>query len=117
MVTPRCSRAHSITVTPTGRRVTVRSGDTVIADTTGALTLQDGAGQLESGATELDDGLAQLQDGAGELHTGLGTLDDGAHELASGLSDGVDRVPALTEDERDEAALVMARARALGAEV
>ena len=75
----------------------------------GSLTLQDGAGQLESGATELDGGLAQLQDGAGELRAGLGTLDDGAHELASGLSDGVDRVPALTEDERDEAALVMSR--------
>ena len=82
----------------------------------GADSLADGAGkfadgleQLGSGATELDGGLAQLQDGAGELHTGLGTLDDGAHELASGLSDGVDRVPALTEDERDEAALVMSR--------
>ncbi|MGN7067975.1 YhgE/Pip family protein, partial [Micrococcus luteus] len=62
-----------------------------------------------SGATELDGGLAQLQDGAGELRAGLGTLDDGAHELASGLSDGVDRVPALTEDQRDEAALVMSR--------
>lgn len=82
----------------------------------GADSLADGAGkfadgleQLGSGATELDGGLAQLQDGAGELHTGLGTLDDGAHELASGLSDGVDRVPALTEDQRDEAALVMSR--------
>ena len=82
----------------------------------GADSLADGAGkfadgleQLGSGATELDGGLAQLQDGAGELRAGLGTLDDGAHELASGLSDGVDRVPALTEDERDEAALVMSR--------
>lgn len=82
----------------------------------GADSLADGAGkfadgleQLGSGATELDGGLAQLQDGAGELRAGLGTLDDGAHELASGLSDGVDRVPALTEDQRDEAALVMSR--------
>ena len=82
----------------------------------GADSLADGAGkfadgleQLGSGATELDGGLAQLQDGAGELRAGLGTLDDGAHELASGLSDGADRVPALTEDERDEAALVMSR--------
>lgn len=32
---------HPITVTPTGRRVTVRIGDTVLADTTGALTLQE----------------------------------------------------------------------------
>ena len=86
---------------------TLAEGNAALHD--GALTLQDGAGQLESGATELDGGLAQLQDGAGELRAGLGTLDDGAHELASGLSDGVDRVPALTEDERDEAALVMSR--------
>ena len=32
---------HPITVTPPGRRVTVRIGDTVLADTTGALTLQE----------------------------------------------------------------------------
>ncbi len=32
---------HPITVTPTGRRVIVRIGDTVLADTTGALTLQE----------------------------------------------------------------------------
>ena len=32
---------HPITVTPTGGRVIVRIGDTVLADTTGALTLQE----------------------------------------------------------------------------
>jgi uncharacterized protein (DUF427 family) len=32
---------HPITVSPTGARVVVRSGDTVIADTTAALTLQE----------------------------------------------------------------------------
>lgn len=33
--------AHPITVTPTAQRVVVRLGDTVIADTTDALTLQE----------------------------------------------------------------------------
>lgn len=32
---------HPITVTPTGSRVVARVGDTVVADTTGALTLQE----------------------------------------------------------------------------
>ncbi len=32
---------HPITVTPTGRRVLVEVGDTVVADTTSALTLQE----------------------------------------------------------------------------
>lgn len=32
---------HPITIEPTGRRVTVRAGDTVIAETDAALTLQE----------------------------------------------------------------------------
>ena len=48
-------------------------------------------------------------DVAASAKADLTDLNDGAHELASGHSDGVDRVPALTEDERDEAALVMSR--------
>lgn len=33
--------SHPITVTPTGTRVLVKAGDTVVADTTRALTLQE----------------------------------------------------------------------------
>ena len=82
-------------------------GNASLAD--GAHQLEDGTTQLQSGATELDSGIGELKDGSGSLRSGLNELEDGAGQLATELKDGVEQIPALTEAERDEAALVMSR--------
>jgi len=75
----------------------------------GAGELQTGLGKLSDGATSLDSGLAQLETGSGDLKTGLDSLSDGATQLHDGLASGTDKIPALSEDAADEAALVMSR--------
>lgn len=75
----------------------------------GAGTLDSGLGELATGSTDLDSGLGELSDGAGRLDEGLQSLDDGSHTLATKLDEGADRIPALSEDQRDEAALVMSQ--------
>ena len=82
-------------------------GNASLAD--GAHQLEDGATQLQSGAVELDSGIGELKDGSASLRSGLNELEDGAGQLATELKDGVEQIPALTESERDEAALVMSR--------
>lgn len=68
----------------------------------------DGASTLATGATDLEEGLGTLSSGATDLDQGLAELKSGADDLATGLSDGVQRIPALSSDEQDEAAQVLA---------
>ena len=74
---------------------------------TGAQDLSTALGQLSTGATELDSGLGELVTGASDLQTGLSQLDDGAGDLADHLAQGVDRLPAISPDQRDNAVQVL----------
>lgn len=74
---------------------------------TGAHDLESGLGRLHDGIVTLDEGLTALADGAHQLQTGTGRLEKGADQLADGLADGVDRMPVMSQDEKDEAAQVM----------
>lgn len=88
---------------------------------TGAATANSGAQTLSSGLVDLDEGgqtlsagigtlatgLHTLSDGANSLDDGLGQLSDGADELATGLSDGVKKIPAMTDDEQSDAVSVL----------
>ncbi len=83
----------------------------------GATALDEGLGTLSDGATALDSGLGELETGSGALKTGLDELSTGATTLHDGLQTGVDRIPALSEDAADEAALVMSRPVEVGMDV
>ncbi|GAB3623115.1 YhgE/Pip domain-containing protein [Mariniluteicoccus endophyticus] len=80
----------------------------------GAAQLDTGMGQLRDGASllatktgELRDGAGRLKDGAVELRDGIVKLDDGAHELATKLGEAVDKVPNLSDTEREANAKVI----------
>lgn len=69
--------------------------------------LDDGAQQLSSGAQTLTTGLHTLQDGSATLHDGVSQLSTGAHTLATGLTSGVKRIPAMPEDQSQDAVSVL----------
>lgn len=74
---------------------------------TGISSAAAGADKLSTGATSLAAGVKRLDSGAGQLQTGLTTLQTGATSLEQGLADGVKRIPALTDAERDDAVQVL----------
>lgn len=84
---------------------TLAEGAAQVAE--GATALETGVGQLADGAHRLHDGLGDLATGAHDLDDGLAQLDDGATQLADGLTEGVDRLPVLSQDEQDRAAQVL----------
>jgi putative membrane protein len=70
-------------------------------------TAATGANQLSSGSGALASGLHDLSDGASDLHSGLDTLASGSKTLATQLKKGTDRIPSLTQGERDQAVQVL----------
>lgn len=82
-------------------------GDGVAALDAGIGKVAGAVGQLNTGAGDLKKGLDQLATGGDKLTDGLGKLADGSAQLQQGLADGVKQIPALTEEQADNAALVM----------
>ncbi|MDP9800749.1 putative membrane protein [Arcanobacterium wilhelmae] len=64
---------------------------------TGLDTLANGTLQAVNGASALADGSTKAKDGAAKL-------DDGATKLADGLREGTDKIPALSQSDRDNVA-------------
>ncbi|SIO90080.1 YhgE/Pip domain-containing protein [Nocardiopsis sp. JB363] len=83
----------------------------------GAGQLRDGLSDASEGAGDLDTGLGTLSGGAGDLYDGLGDLSSGSDELASGLADGVEEMPAYSDDGRTTAAEMMSDPVRLDSEV
>ena len=83
----------------------------------GATTLDTGLGTLSDGASALDSGLGELETGSAALKDGLDELSTGAATLHDGLQTGVDKIPALSQDAADKAALVMSRPVEVGMDV
>lgn len=82
----------------------------------GADELADGTAQLAGGARAAADGAVQLREGAGQARAGSGELADGSEqlaaggrELADGLDEGVEQLPAYSDDEREQLSRVAAR--------
>lgn len=73
----------------------------------GQKDLNSGANKLDDGATDLKDGAAQLDSGLGQAQTGAGDLEDGSGQLSTGLSDGVKKIPSLTESQQKDTANTM----------
>lgn len=69
--------------------------------------VSDAVGQLSSGAASLKAGVGQLSAGASELDAGLGKLQAGSATLTDGLRSAVQQIPALTEKQAEDAALVL----------
>lgn len=78
------------------------AGSTELADR--APTLAQGAQDAAAGAATLADGAGQAASGAAALSAGLPTLHSGLESLASGLGNGVDQIPASTEESRQRQA-------------
>ncbi|MCF2707420.1 YhgE/Pip domain-containing protein [Arcanobacterium haemolyticum] len=82
--------------------------DTGMADLNGGVsTLRGATSTFMSQAPKLVNGVLQLVNGIGQLNTAMPQLSDGAHTLATGLKDGADRVPSLSESQRDNLSSVM----------
>jgi putative membrane protein len=82
---------------------------------TGADQLADGTSALASAAPRLSQGISSADRGARQLATGTGKvadgakkLDSGSTELADGLTEGAERIPSYTPDERQALAKVAA---------
>lgn len=73
----------------------------------GQKNLNDGAIKLDDGATSLKDGASELDSGIGQAQSGAGDLQDGSGELATGLSDGVKKIPSLTDSQQRDTAETM----------
>lgn len=82
-----------------------QDGASTLAD--GVTDLATGADDLSAGAGTLRDGLSTLSDGTGDLVEGTEELSAGAGELRDGLSEGVDRIPALSQDQEEQAVQVL----------
>lgn len=76
----------------------VATGSRAIAD--GLAAVSTGVSQARSGARDVAADAGRLATGAGELDTGLDQLSTGSGNLASRLIEGVDAIPAVTDDER-----------------
>ncbi|SDS60208.1 YhgE/Pip domain-containing protein [Microlunatus soli] len=74
---------------------------------TGISSAADGADKLHSGATQVSDGADQLKTGNHDLDSALGQLSDGASTLHDQLVAGAKKVPAVTDDQGDQAAQVL----------
>ncbi|MBC9227552.1 YhgE/Pip domain-containing protein [Aeromicrobium sp. 636] len=74
----------------------------------GLTTAESGSARLVSGQLEAENGARKLASGADELTTGLGTARAGSQRLATGLEDGINSVPDLGRERRDEAAEAIA---------
>lgn len=55
------------------------------------------------------EGVVRLSDALGQLNTAMPQLSDGAHQLATGLDEGLQRLPQLTDEERDNLAVAMSQ--------
>lgn len=74
---------------------------------TGISSASDGADKLHTGATQVSDGADQLKTGNHDLDNALGQLSDGAGTLHDQLVAGAKKVPAVTDDQSDQAAQVL----------
>ncbi|WP_328352971.1 YhgE/Pip domain-containing protein [Mycobacterium sp. NBC_00419] len=63
--------------------------------------LRDGAKQVASGNAQLNAGIATLDDGARQLKSGTAQLNSGSHELATKLTEGAQKVPDWTPQQKD----------------
>lgn len=75
---------------------------------TGIVKAGGGVAQLDTGLQQLSTGSGKLVAGADKLDDGLGSLTAGAQKLHTGLADGVERIPALNDDQAEGAAQVLA---------
>ncbi len=66
-----------------------------------------GADKVATGADTLHSGLTQLSSGADALHAGTTKLAAGAKELHDKLAAAVKRIPALSQDQQDDAVQVL----------
>lgn len=74
---------------------------------TGISSAADGADDLHAGATRVSDGADQLKTGNHDLDNALDQLADGASSLHNQLVAGAKKVPAVTDDQGDQAAQVL----------
>ena len=86
----------------------------IASASTGANTLSTGVGDAADGADDLHDGAEQLSSGADEANTGahdlknaLGELSDGASTLHDQLASSAKKVPAVTDEQSEDAAQVL----------
>ncbi len=63
--------------------------------------LRDGAKQVASGNAQLNAGIATLDDGARQLKSATAQLNSGSQELATKLTDGAQKVPDWTPQQKD----------------
>lgn len=66
----------------------------------GSVALRNGLRDAASGADDLAEGIGLLRNGSAELHAGLGELQDGSQELSDGLTQGVEDIPAFSDEDR-----------------
>lgn len=63
--------------------------------------LRDGARQVASGNAQLNAGITKLDDGARQLKSGTAQLSSGSEELATKLTEGAQKVPDWTPQQKD----------------
>ena len=73
----------------------------------GISSASTGADKLHTGAEKVSDGADDLKSGNSKLDTALGQLADGASSLHDQLAAGARKVPAVTDDQSDQAAQVL----------
>lgn len=78
------------------------TGSRAIADGLAAVT--GGVSEARSGARDVAAGAGRLAAGAGELDTGFDQLSTGSDNLATRLTEGVEAIPAVTDNERSRIA-------------
>lgn len=100
--------AHQVASGAAALHTGIASADAGAAKlSSGVGRVSDAVAQLSSGAGSLKGGLDKLNAGASSLDSGLGQLQSGSKELTDGLNSAVQQIPALTDQEATDAALVL----------